>query len=364
MSKLPLHQIIKGNALEVMVQFPPHSVDMIFADPPYNLQLNGKLWRPNHTQVNAVTDKWDQFASLPEYDDFTKQWLSAARNVMKPNGTIWVSGTYHNIFRVGCIMQDMGFWILNTITWHKTNAMPNFRGKRLKNDVEYVIWAKYNAKSAYTFNHHAMKQFNEGKQLGSVWAIPACGGRERLRGLDGQKLHSAQKPEKLLLRILLASTRPGDIVLDPFSGTGTTAAVAELLHRQWIGIEQGEDYVNASRARIEKVKPLPDNHPMLEGEPQDRNRISRVPFKQLLAEGLIHVGETLYFDSTGVTAVVLANGQITTGELTGSIHQVGAKLTGLPSSNGWMHWHFVDKRGKRQPLDVLRQQLRARDNSE
>jgi modification methylase len=359
MPKLPLRQIIHGDALTILPEIPQHSVDLVFADPPYNLQLQGDLWRPNLTQVDAVTDEWDKFETLEAYDTFTRNWLTAVRRVMKPDATIWVSGTYHNIFRVGAIMQDLGFWILNTITWHKINAMPNFRGKRLKNDIEFVIWAKYDDRSAYTFNHHTMKQFNDGKQLGSVWSIPACGGKERLRGPDGKKLHSTQKPEKLLQRILLASSRAGAVVLDPFSGTGTTAAVAKMLRRKWIGIERDPVYVKASRGRLRKVEPLAKDHPLLQRDVQDRQ--DRVPFKRLIAKGLIRVGDALYLDSPEVTAHVLANGLIATNDLTGSIHKIGCILKDIPSCNGWMHWYFIDEQGNRQQLDVLRQRLRTDD---
>src|SRR5712691_7012705 len=222
MAELPINQILKGDTLTVLPALPKASIDLIFADPPYNLQLQQELWRPNLTQVDAVDDDWDQFDNFAAYDEFTRAWLKAAREVMKDTATIWVSGSYHNIFRVGTIMQDLGFWLLNTITWFKPNAMPNFRGTRLKNDVEFVIWAKRSEKARYTFNHHQMKQFNFGKQLGSMWEIPVCGGQERLKDSEGKKLHPTQKPEELLKRIIVASSKPGDIVLDPFLGSGTT----------------------------------------------------------------------------------------------------------------------------------------------
>ena len=243
-----LNQLIQGNSLEILPLLAEDSVDLVFADPPYNLQLKQDLWRPNHTQVDAVNDKWDQFDSFKAYDEFTKQWLLEVKRVMKPNSSIWVSGTYHNIFRVGAIMQNLGFWILNTVGWMKYNAMPNFRGRRLKNDIEFIIWAKYDEKSRYTFNHHLMKRFNdygEGKQLGSVWQINTCISPERLRDDNGDKLHPTQKPEALLQRIILASSLPDDIILDPFAGTGTTPKMAKYLHRQYIAIEQEENYHQA-----------------------------------------------------------------------------------------------------------------------
>lgn len=354
---LPLNQIIEGNCLDLLPQFPPHSVDLIFADPPYNLQLQNELWRPNNTQVDAVDDEWDQFDNFEAYDAFTRQWLTAARRVMKETATIWVSGTYHNIFRVGAIMQDLGFWILNTVTWFKPNAMPNFRGTRLKNDVEFVIWAKYSEKSRYTFNHHEMKQFNEGKQLGSVWMIQVCGGDERLKDAQGRKLHSTQKPEALLERIILASSVPGDVVLDPFSGSGTTAAIAKRMRRQWIGIEREPVYVEASRQRLERVTPLAADDPRLRLTSQEKP--PRLPFAALIQQGYLQTGQTLYLDKPEHTAIILENGHIQANGFTGSIHRVGALLKNAPSCNGWAHWHYIDAQtGERLPIDILRARAR------
>ncbi len=357
MTEIPfLDQIVLGDALEVMAKLPRASVDLVFADPPYNLQLQQELWRPNLTRVDAVDEDWDQFADFAAYDEFTRAWLSAVREVMKETATIWVSGTYHNIFRVGAIMQDLGFWILNTVTWFKPNAMPNFRGKRLKNDVEFVIWAKRSEKSRYIFNHHVMKQFNNGKQLGSVWAIPVCAGEERLRDETGKKLHPTQKPEELLKRIILASSNPGDVVLDPFVGTGTTAAMAKLLQRHWIGIDREEVYVQAARKRVDAVCPLALDSPLLGARAS--SKAARVPFKMLLEHGYLKAGQTLYLDRSGHTAVILESGLLQVNGLSGSIHQVGARLKNAPSCNGWMHWYYRDNlTGQIKPIDVLRQEL-------
>ncbi|MGF1507810.1 MAG: site-specific DNA-methyltransferase [Anaerolineae bacterium] len=346
------NHILHGDALTLLPDLPP--VDMVFADPPYNLQLKNELWRPNLTRVDAVDDDWDQFNGFADYDPFTREWLAAVRAIMADSATIWVSGTYHNIFRIGRIMQDMGFWLLNTITWYKPNAMPNFRGTRLKNDVEFVIWAKRSEDSTYTFNYHKMKRYNSGKQLGSVWAIAVCGGPERLRDAEGDKLHPTQTPEALLERIIVASTHPGDRVLDPFSGTGTTAAVANRLRRRWIGIEQDADYVAASRERIAAVTPLPAADPLVKVRQTPR----RVPFRSLIAHGYLQPGQILTLDRPTVEAVVQADGTLRANGFTGSIHQTGAHLKGTPSCNGWRHWRFVDADGTSRLLDVLRDRYR------
>jgi DNA modification methylase len=354
---LPLDTILQGDSVELMQSLPDRCIDLIFADPPYNLQLQNDLWRPNLTQVDAVDDEWDQFDDFAAYDTFTRGWLTEARRVMKDTATIWVSGTYHNIFRVGTIMQDLGFWILNTVTMYKHNAMPNFRGTRLKNDLEFVIWAKRSEKSRYTFNHHQMKQFNAGKQLGSMWAIPACGGAERLKGADGKKLHPTQKPEELLKRIIVASSNVGDVVLDPFLGSGTTAAVAKRLHRHWIGIERDEDYIAAAHRRIKGTRRLGQQELaryIAEG------KAARIPFGTLLKEGHLQAGQILYLDAPAATAVILDDGRIQANGYVGSIHRVGALLKNATSCNGWTHWHYEDSEsGARLPIDVLREKIRG-----
>ncbi len=358
MSENPfLNQVMVGNTLEILPQMPEKSVDLVFADPPYNLQLEQDLWRPNHTMVDAVTDDWDQFEGFEAYDHFTIAWLEAVRRVMKNTATIWISGTYHNIFRVGTILQDLGFWILNTVTWYKPNAMPNFRGTRLKNDVEFVIWAKKTPDSRYTFNHHDMKQFNAGKQLGSWWEIPVCGGAERLKDVEGKKLHPTQKPEELLRRIILASSNVGDIVLDPFVGTGTTAAVAKHMRRHWIGIDSDATYIDAARIRIEAVQPLELSNTLL--KTSSLRNAAQVPFLDLLKRGYLRPGQKLHLSSSDHTAEILKNGQLQANGFTGSIHTLGARLKETPSCNGWKHWYYKDEHtGQYHPIDDLRQQVR------
>jgi len=356
--ELPINQILLGDTLDILPQLPERSIDLVFADPPYNLQLQQELWRPNMTRVNGVNDHWDQFDSFAAYDGFTCAWLTAVRRVMKNTATIWVSGTYHNIFRVGAIMQDLGFWILNTVAWYKTNATPNFRGVRLKNDLEFVIWAKKSEKASYTFNNHQAKQFNNGKQLGSMWSIPACSGQERLKGPDGKKLHPTQKPEELLTRIIVASSKPDDIVFDPFLGSGTTAAMAKRLHRRWIGIERDEIYYNAAQRRIDMVQPLLTGDPLLETASQ--NKPKRIPFEELLKHGYLQTGQTLYLDKPASTAVILENGHLRANGYTGSIHKVGAQLKNAPSCNGWTHWSYEDAAtGERVMIDLLRERVRS-----
>ncbi|MFN8530481.1 MAG: DNA methyltransferase [Anaerolineae bacterium] len=349
-------RILHGETGALLATLPPNSIDVIFADPPYNLQLQRDLWRPNLTRVDAVDDAWDQFADYAAYDTFTQAWLMAARAALKPSGTIWVSGTYHNIFRVGAIMQDLGYWILNTVIWHKPNAMPNFRGMRLKNDVEVVIWAKKAEKGAYTFDHHGMKTFNKGKQLGSVWSIPLCGGAERLRDADGKKLHPTQKPEALLERILLASSRPGDLVLDPFLGSGTTAAVAKRLHRHWVGIERELVYVEAAQKRIDAVVPLPIDDPRLM---QFAAKTERIAFKRLIEKGLIQVGQRLRLNDPAVWAIVLDDGHLCLENgMVHSIHRLASSLKGVQSCNGWQHWLYETSNGQWEPIDTLRRLYR------
>ena len=358
MSENPfLNQLIVGNTLDVLPQLPESSVDVVFADPPYNLQLERDLWRPNLTIVDAVDNDWDQFDGFNAYDEFTRNWLEAVYRIMNDTATIWISGTYHNIFRVGTILQDLGFWLLNTVTWYKPNAMPNFRGTRLKNDVEFVIWAKKSQKSRYTFNHHDMKQFNDGKQLGSTWEIPVCGGTERLKDEKGTKLHPTQKPEELLKRILLASSNTGDVVLDPFVGTGTTAAVAKHMHRHWIGIDSDETYISAARTRVEAMQPLDSSSPLLKTSSQ--HKPARVPFQKLLERGYLRPGQELQLSGTEFKAKILHNGKLQANGFTGSIHRLGARLKNVPSCNGWKHWFYEDKNtGQLHPIDNLRQKVR------
>jgi len=351
---LPLNTILAGDCIDVMRGLPEASIDLIFADPPYNLQLKGALHRPNNTLVDACDDDWDQFASFAVYDAFTRAWLAEARRVLKPNGAIWVIGSYHNIFRVGAELQNQGYWILNDVVWRKSNPMPNFRGKRLTNAHETMIWATKSDGAKYTFNYEALKALNEGVQMRSDWVIPICNGGERLKDDKGDKAHPTQKPEALLHRILVGSTHPGDVVLDPFFGTGTTGAVAKMLGRDWIGIEREESYRQIAEARLANVRRL--DRGALEVSTSKRAE-PRVPFGQLVERGMLRPGEMLT-NTRGQMAKVRVDGTLIADDVKGSIHQVGARLEGAPSCNGWTYWHFR-RDGKTVPIDVLRQQLRA-----
>jgi modification methylase len=350
----PLNQILHGDCIELLPDLPKNSVDLVFADPPYNLQLQNQLYRPNMTQVDAVDDDWDKFESFQEYDQFTRTWLAACRRVMKDTGTLWVIGSYHNIYRVGTILQDLDFWILNDIAWIKNNPMPNFRGVRFTNAHETLLWAQKKHGSRYTFNHHAMKALNDDLQMRSDWHLSLCTGKERLR-VKGQKAHPTQKPEALLYRVLLASSKPGDLVLDPFFGTGTTGAVAKRLHRNWIGIERRADYVKIARQRIDAVQADMFTEDLYSFEPRDQPRI---PFGALLENGLLQPGQKLYFGLKGtVSAIVLADGHIKSNGFSGSIHEVGRQIQNAPC-NGWVHWFYLDEStGELHPIDTLRQQL-------
>lgn len=356
---LPIGQVIEGDCVEVMQEVRAASVDLIFADPPYNLQLSGELWRPNQTRVNGVEDAWDQFESFEAYDRFTTAWLTACRRLLKPQGTLWVIGTYHNIFRIGRILQDLDFWILNDVIWIKSNPMPNFRGVRLTNAHETLIWAAKSRKARYTFHHRAMKAFNDEKQMRSDWRLPVCGGGERLR-VDGRKAHSTQKPEALLYRVLLASTNPGDVVLDPFFGTGTTGAVAKRLGRRWIGIERDAHYAALARERIKSVAEGNGSEGAFDVADVKR-RAPRVPFVELLAAGLLRPGQILRFKrDPNKTAEIRADGKLIIDGQVGSIHQMGSQLSGGKPCNGWEHWYFEAGDGDWQPIDRLRDEVRAR----
>lgn len=359
---LPLNRILEGDNIELLSTLPDKSVDLIFADPPYNLQLRGELWRPNMTKVDAVDDEWDQFDDFSAYDTYAEQWLSACRRVLKDTGTIWVIGSYHNIFRVGRVMMDLGYWLLNDIVWVKTNPMPNFRGVRFTNAHETLIWAKKSREQKkYTFNYHMMRNLNDEKQMRSDWELPICTGSERLR-LNGEKAHTTQKPEALLYRVLLSSSNPGDTVLDPFFGTGTTGAVAKLLHRNWIGIEREPDYVALAQQRIDAVVP-PMFEEALLSTPSKRDE-PRIPFGNLLEAGLLHPGDLLYLDKTKGTAQVMADGRLRSGEVTGSIHRVAADMLGVPAANGWEHWYYLDKdTAELLVIDTLRGRIRSEISS-
>ena len=355
-SQLPVNEIIQGDCVEVLKTFPEKSVDLIFADPPYNLQLRNQLLRPNQTVVDGVDDAWDQFADFAEYDAFTRNWLSECRRVLKDDGTSWVIGSYHNIFRVGTIMMDLGFWILNDVIWHKTNPMPNFRGTRFQNATETLIWAKKSAEQKkYTFNYHAMKHLNDEKQMQNIWHIPLCTGPERIR-LNGKKAHSTQKPEALLYRVILASSNPGDVVLDPFFGSGTTGAVAKKLKRNYIGIELEPAYIEIARKRIDTLPmTLLDETELV--TPSKRT-VPRVSFGQLIESHYITVGQKVYSKDRKVVATVKADSHLLWGNVTGSIHRIAALAQNKPAFNGWEYWYCEDKEGNFISIDVLRERYR------
>ena len=349
--------ILVGDCIDELKRLPAASVDLVFADPPYNLQLSGELTRPNQTVVDGCDADWDRFESFAAYDAFTRAWLAECRRVMRRNAGLWVIGSYHNIFRVGAALQDLGFWILNDVVWVKTNPMPNFRGKRFTNAHETLIWAGRSKDARPTFNYDAMKTFNDDLQMRSDWVIPICGGPERLRASDGRrKLHPTQKPEALLARVLVATTRPGDVVLDPFLGSGTTAAVARSLGRRFIGIERDPAYAAAARARVEAVEPLaPGALETVAG----RRAVPRVPFGQLVENGLVRPGEMLTCARRRHAATVRIDGSIVAGEVAGSIHKVGAAVQAAPACNGWAFWH-VDRGDDLVPIDRLRDEMRRR----
>ncbi|MCB1437696.1 MAG: site-specific DNA-methyltransferase [Rhodobiaceae bacterium] len=350
------NEILVGDCLEKLASLPSASVDLVFADPPYNLQLEGELLRPNNSRVDGVDDDWDKFASFADYDAFSRAWLTQARRVLKPSGTLWVIGSYHNIFRVGATMQDLGYWMLNDIVWRKTNPMPNFRGRRFTNAHETLIWAAREAgQKGYTFNYEAMKALNEGLQMRSDWMLPICSGGERLKDDAGRKAHPTQKPEALLHRVLLASSNPGDVVLDPFFGTGTTGAVAKRLGRGFIGIEREQTYADAARERIAKVVPLP---PDALAVTSSKRAEPRVPFGVIVEKGLIEPGSQLYDPRGRHAAMVRADGTLMCRNEKGSIHKIGAHVQGAEACNGWTFWHFQAE-GKLKPIDLLRQQVRA-----
>lgn len=352
---LPLNAILDGDCIEVMNSLPEASVDLIFADPPYNLQLRGDLHRPDNSKVDAVDDDWDRFASFTVYDDFTRAWLAAARRLLKPDGAIWVIGSYHNVFRMGAELQNQGFWILNDVVWRKSNPMPNFRGKRLTNAHETLIWASKSEKSRYTFNYEALKALNEGTQMRSDWVLPICTGHERLKDTTGDKAHPTQKPESLLHRVLVGTTNPGDVVLDPFFGTGTTGAVAKMLGRDYIGIERDAGYREAAAKRLTNIRKF-DRDALQVSTPKRAE--PRVPFGQLVERGMLRPGEELWSMNGRHKVKVRADGTLIGEDVKGSIHQVGAHLEGAPSCNGWTYWHFR-KDGKKVPIDLLRQQIRS-----
>ena len=352
---LPLDTILAGDCIAHMNSLPAGSVDLVFADPPYNLQLGGELLRPNNSRVDGVIEDWDRFKSFAAYDEFTRAWLTAAKRILKDDGALWVIGSYHNIFRVGASLQDLDYWILNDVVWRKSNPMPNFKGTRFTNAHETLIWCAKSEKAKYTFNYDSLKALNDDLQMRSDWVLPICTGQERLKS-HGKKTHPTQKPEALLYRILMATTRPGEVVLDPFFGTGTTGAVARKLGRHFIGIEQDADYRAAAIARINGVKPIANM--ALLAQPQKRSE-PRIPFGLVLERGLLPPGSMLWGGPRrSHMAEVRADGTLLTAEHRGSIHRVGALVQGAPACNGWTFWHFQDQNDY-LPLDVLRQKIRA-----
>lgn len=349
---LPLDEILMGDCIAQMRALPAKSIDMIFADPPYNLQLGGELFRPDGSHVDAVTDDWDKFDTFAAYDAFTRAWLAEANRILKDDGTIWVIGSYHNIFRVGVAVQDLGFWILNDIVWRKNNPMPNFRGTRFTNAHETLIWASKGEKAKYTFNYRSMKTLNDEIQMRSDWEFPICGGQERLKGADGHKVHPTQKPEALLYRILLACTKPGDVVLDPFFGTGTTGAVAKRLGRRWIGIERETVYIDAARSRIADALPLDESALTTMQSPRQQPKVA---FGVLVENAYLPAGSVVTDAKRRFRATVRADGSLASdcGAI-GSIHKLGATLQGAPACNGWSFWHY-EAEGALQPIDAIRQ---------
>ena len=351
MSKF-LNKIINGNSLEILKIIPSNTFDLVFADPPYNLQIEKKLKRPDESKVNGVNDKWDKFGSFSDYDNFCKEWLSECKRILKDNGSIWVIGTYHNIFRLGYHIQNIGYWILNDVIWKKNNPMPNFRGTRFTNAHETLIWASKNKKSKYTFNYQSLKCLNDDLQMRSDWTLPICNGSERIKK-NGKKVHSTQKPESLLHRILLASTNKEDFVFDPFLGTGTTAVVAKKLDRNYFGIEKEKKYFKTAKQRLEKTIKIEDHYL----DTIKNNRLKpRIPFGSLVELGIIKPGMNIFDQKKKVNAKIMADGSIKYQNSEGSIHKVAAKIIGAESCNGWTYWHY-NKNGSMLPIDDLRQKL-------
>lgn len=350
-------RVIKGDCLRELKKLPSASVDLVFADPPYNLQLDSELLRPNNqSRVDGVDEAWDKFADFAEYDRFTRAWLAECRRILKPDGAIWVICSYHNIFRLGVALQDQGYWLLNDVVWRKVNPMPNFRGTRFTNAHETLIWASRERKSRYTFNYESLKALNDDLQMRSDWLFPICSGPERLKDDGGRKAHPTQKPEALLHRLILATTKPNDVVLDPFFGTGTTGAVAKKLGRKWLGIERDPDYVAAAEERIAKVKPLSTS--TLETQPSKRAE-PRIPFGTIIELGILKPGAKLYDPRRSIRAEVKADGTLAVPGQQGSIHRLGALVQGRSACNGWTFWHF-ESRGKLQPIDVLREKAKQK----
>lgn len=353
---LPLNQILHGDCIDILKKLPDKSLHLVFADPPYNLQLQQTLIRPNQTIVDAVDDEWDQFGGFAEYDAFTQAWLSECRRVLRDDGTIWVIGSYHNIYRVGTTLLNLGYWILNDVIWEKTNNMPQFRGTRFANATETLIWAKKSEdQKQYTFNYWAMKHLNDDKQMRNVWSIPLCTGQERLK-VNGKKAHSTQKPEALLYRVIASSSNPGDVVLDPFFGTGTTGAVAKKLGRHFIGIEREIDYINVAQKRIEAISEIVDDDSIW--VTPSKRKLPRVAFGRLLEAEYIIPGQKLYSPDGKLSVIVRADAHLIHRDFTGSIHKAAAHVIGKSGQNGWEYWHIRNDKGELVPIDTLRTKYR------
>ncbi|MGE3249486.1 MAG: site-specific DNA-methyltransferase [Hyphomonadaceae bacterium] len=354
---LPLDRVLEGDCVAQMAKLPDGCVDLVFADPPYNLQLGGELTRPDQSRVDGVDDEWDKFEDFAAYDAFSRAWMSEARRVLKDDGALWVIGAYHNIFRVGTILQDLGFWILNDVVWRKTNPMPNFKGTRFANAHETLIWASKSKDAKYTFHYDALKMLNEELQMRSDWTIPICTGAERLKDDEGRKIHPTQKPEALLHRVILGTTRPGEIVLDPFFGAGTTGAVAKKLGRRFIGIERDKGYVKAAKKRIAAIDPAaPENLVVAKSKKEE----PRVPFGLLIEQGFINPGDMLVSPDGRIKARVRADGSLAIGEFVGSIHRAGAHATNAPACNGWTFWHRQTADRGLESIDLFRRAIRSK----
>lgn len=345
-----INTIIKGNCVEELKKLPSNSIDLIFADPPYNLQLGEKLIRPDSTEYSGVEDKWDKFSSNQEYEDFCTEWLGECKRILKDNGSIWVIGSYHNVFTLGYIMQSkLNLWFINDIIWIKHNPTPNFNGTRFNNAHETLIWATKSKESKFTFHYKSMKSFNDDKQMRSDWYLPICQGGERLKDENNVKVHSTQKPEDLLYRIILSNSNEGDIILDPFFGTGTTGAVAKKLNRNFIGIEQEDKYIKYAKERIEIIQPL--DLETLEYKIEIKE--SKVSIGQLIESELLSPGTCLYDKNKTYKAILLADGTLDDSQFVGSIHKLSARRLGKTNNNGWEYWYFY-KDGTFTSINELR----------
>ena len=346
------NRIINGESLEVLKKIPSKTFDLVFADPPYNMQIGEKLKRPDNSRVHGVNDKWDRFLNFKHYDEFSKEWLKQCKRILKDNGSMWVIGTYHNIFRLGYHIQNLNYWILNDVIWRKNNPMPNFKGTRFTNAHETLIWASKNKKSKYTFNYQSLKCLNDDLQMRSDWTLPICNGKERLKK-NGKKIHSTQKPEALLHRIILATTNKGDLICDPFIGTGTSAVVAKKLGRKYFGIEKDKKYFGAANKRINQTKVIEDNY--LDTVENNKSK-PRIPFGSLVEMGIIKPGSVLFDQKRKFNAKIMADGSLRHKGNEGSIHRVAAKIMGTESYNGWTYW-YCNIKGNSVSIDNLRQRL-------